>query len=447
MREMADDFRHDLRKVCCVAPTDTVLVALSGGADSVALLRLLIDEGQPVAAVHCNFHLRGEESDRDEQFCRALCDRLGVALHVEHFDTAAEAQQSGESIEMAARRLRYALFDRLCAAHHYAAVAVAHHRDDNVETILLNIVRGTGLDGLMGMRFHRGNVVRPLLSTTHEQLLNYLQQIGQDYVVDSTNADTHYRRNFIRHRVLPLLRELNPSFDDALFRLSDHVLDAQEVLLDVTSNEHQHAFTTLPHGVDIDLTELHYHASFRIFHDLYGFTDDAVEHLFEWQSLSERAVLESKEYTAVVRGTTLELTRRPTPFAPLILPSNGVVSLPDDGCLRITAMERSELDNLLGSANRAVLDADKVRGALVYRAATRADRFVPFGMHTAKSIHSFLKAHHVSAPRREWVRVIADDDGILWLVGHRPDRRAAVTAETRRVLLIEHAYAPKFPEI
>lgn len=437
MRELAS-YIHDLHEVCFVRRTDTVLVALSGGADSVALLRLLLDDGQPVAAVHCNFHLRGEESDRDEQFCRALCERLGVTLHVEHFDTAAEARQSGESIEMAARRLRYALFDRLCEEHNYAVVVVAHHRDDNVETILLNIVRGTGLKGLTGIRYYRGNVVRPLLNVTHERLLNYLQKIGQDYIVDSTNADTHFKRNFVRHRVLPLLRELNPSFDTALMRLVDHVFDAKEVLLDVTSKEHKRAFTTVPHGVDVDLTELHYRASFRIFHDLYGFTDDAVEHLIDWQLLSERAVFESAEYTAVVRGKKLELTRRPTPFAPITLPETGVVSLPDGGCLRLTTMDRSSLVDIPRDLQRVALDADSLGTSLVYRAATSADRFIPFGMDRAQSVHSYLKARHVSAPRREWVHVIADELGPVWLVGWRPSRRAAITDETRRVLLIEY---------
>lgn len=443
---LASDFLYILRNVCEVRTADTVLVALSGGADSVAMLRLMLEVKQPIAAVHCNFHLRGEESDRDERFCRQLCEHFGVTLHVEHFDTAAEAKQSGESIEMAARRLRYDLFARLCEDNGYTAVAVAHHKDDNIETILLNIVRGTGLNGLTGMRFRRDNVIRPLLKVTHAEILAYLESIHQDYVVDSTNADTHFKRNFIRHRVLPLLRELNPSFDAALMRLQEHVTDALDICITETSKEQERAFSSVPHGVNYDLRELNYHESFRIFNELYGFSNDAVERLIDWQSLSERAVFESKEYTAVVRDGTLEITRRPTPLEPVALPGNGIVPLPDGGCLRLTMMDRAKLDYIPHEDHRVALDADCLGASLVYRAATPDDRFIPFGMNCMKSVHNFLKQHHISAPRRQWARVIADELGPVWLMGWRPSRRAIITEETRRVLLIEHTYAPKFPE-
>ena len=188
-----------------------MLIALSGGADSVALLLMMHERGEAEAAAHCNFHLRGEESNRDEQFVRDLCQKLGVRLFVKHFNTEEEAQRTGESIEMAARRLRYDWFEALRKAHGFSNVAVAHHRDDNAETILLNLVRGTGLRGLTGMESERPGVVRPLLNLSRRDILNYLQARHQPFVTDSTNADTHFRRNKLRHEVLPLLAEMNPN--------------------------------------------------------------------------------------------------------------------------------------------------------------------------------------------------------------------------------------------
>ena len=177
------------------------LVALSGGADSVALLLLMHEAGYRIEAAHCHFGLRGEESDRDARFAADLCRRLGVRLHTVRFDTRAEARSHGESIEMAARRLRYTWFADLLRRHDLSAVCVAHHMDDDVETMLLNLVRGTGIHGLTGMAYARPGVVRPLLDATRADILAYLAARGQDYVTDSSNADTAYKRNLVRHRV------------------------------------------------------------------------------------------------------------------------------------------------------------------------------------------------------------------------------------------------------
>ena len=195
---------------------DACLVALSGGADSVSLLIVLQALGFRVEAAHCNFHLRGSESLRDEMFCRDLCERLQVPLHVVDFQTKKEAQANGESIEMAARRLRYAWFEMLRKERQLDKIAVGHHRDDNIETLLLNLVRGSGIRGLTGMAFERDRIIRPFLDVSRETLLRFLQRRKQDYVTDSTNADTSYKRNFVRNRLLPLLREMNPSVEQTL---------------------------------------------------------------------------------------------------------------------------------------------------------------------------------------------------------------------------------------
>ena len=178
-----------------------VLVALSGGADSVALLRVLLSSGYSCECAHCNFHLRGEESDKDELFVQHLCDRMGAKLHLAHFDTRSYASANKLSIEMAARELRYAWFEELRAQVGANAIAVAHHRDDSVETFLLNLLRGTGIDGLRGIPAHNGRVVRPLLQQSRADILDYLHAIGQDFVTDSTNLQDEYLRNKIMFAV------------------------------------------------------------------------------------------------------------------------------------------------------------------------------------------------------------------------------------------------------
>ena len=182
-----------------------ILVALSGGADSVALLRALHEAGCHSHAAHCNFHLRGDESMRDEQFVRDLCARLEIPLTVKDFDVAAWQQAHGGSVEMACRELRYAWFEQERERLQCSVIAVAHHADDQIETFFLNLLRGTGIKGLTGMSRLSGHIWRPLLVVSRQDILDYLFEIGQGYVTDSTNAQNDYRRNRLRNIVLPIV--------------------------------------------------------------------------------------------------------------------------------------------------------------------------------------------------------------------------------------------------
>ena len=195
---------------------DKIVVALSGGADSVALLRVLLQGGYTCVAAHCNFHLRGKESDRDAAFVQTLCTKLQVPLHIHDFDTKSYAEAHRVSVEMAARELRYAWFEEVREQERAQVIGVAHHRDDSVETFLLNLVRGTGIQGLKGIAPKNGAIVRPLLDVGRTDILAFLASIGQDYVMDSTNQRDEFTRNKLRLNVLPLLREINPSVSETI---------------------------------------------------------------------------------------------------------------------------------------------------------------------------------------------------------------------------------------
>ena len=206
-----------------------VLVALSGGADSVALLRVLHCLGYSCECMHCNFHLRNAESDRDEEFVRDLCQKLDVRLHVKHFDTCAYAGNKGISIEMAARELRYSWFEEMRSSIGVDAIAVAHHRDDSVETLLLNLIRGTGINGLKGISPKNGFIIRPLLQESRQSIESYLQGIHQDFVTDSTNLQDEYIRNKIRLNILPLMNEINPSVAQTIFETSQRLTEVANI--------------------------------------------------------------------------------------------------------------------------------------------------------------------------------------------------------------------------
>lgn len=248
---MLHRIRAYIEKYRLLQPDRPVLVALSGGPDSVALAHILVRLGYPVTALHCNFHLRGDESGRDEAFARTFASQtLGIPFHKIDFDTAAYAARHHLSIEMAARSLRYAWFEEMRRTLDAHAIAVAHHRDDSVETLVMNLLRGSGLRGLTGIRPRNGYVVRPLLDVSRAEIMDWIEREGLRYVTDSTNLTDAYTRNFIRHQVIPLLEEINPAARVTLARSAAH-LAAAEPLYESVIDEARRTVMTTPREVSV----------------------------------------------------------------------------------------------------------------------------------------------------------------------------------------------------
>ena len=243
---------------------DRLLVGLSGGADSVCLLTVLHELGYKIGAAHCNFHLRGSESDRDETFVRNLCGQMGIPLHVAQFQTADYAKEHGLSIEMAARELRYRWFTQLAQDTGAEGVCIAHHSDDQVETILLNMLRGTGLKGLLGMQRKNGIFLRPLLGVSRNEILQYLDAIGQDYVTDSTNLEDDVQRNKLRLDVIPLLEKVTPAAKQNILRMADNLGDVAEVVKQSLEDARQRCAMATRSGKAYSLKMIRSYASPRL---------------------------------------------------------------------------------------------------------------------------------------------------------------------------------------
>ena len=222
---------------------EKVVVTCSGGADSIFLLHILNKLGFDCIVAHCNFHLRGEESDRDENFVREFCEKENLKLLVEHFDTKQFALENKLSIEMAARELRYTWFEKIRTEYNASAIAVAHHSDDSIETILLNLLRGTGLKGICGIRPKNGYVVRPLLCVNRKEIEEYLKENGISYITDSTNLENEYTRNKIRNIVMPLLREINPQIDSVMLSNAENFTAAESIYRSVIEKEKSSAIS------------------------------------------------------------------------------------------------------------------------------------------------------------------------------------------------------------
>ena len=232
---------------------EKVVVTCSGGADSIFLLHILNKLGFDCIVAHCNFHLRGDESDRDEHFVREFCKRESLTLLVQHFETKQFALENKLSIEMAARDLRYTWFEEIRKEYSAGAIAVAHHSDDSIETILLNLLRGTGLKGICGIRPKNGYIVRPLLCVNRKEIEDYLHEQGIEYIVDSTNLENEYTRNKIRNIVMPILREINPQIDSVMLSNAENFSAAENIYKEVIEKEKSSAVTVTDDAYIVDL--------------------------------------------------------------------------------------------------------------------------------------------------------------------------------------------------
>lgn len=404
-----------------IAADSKILVALSGGSDSVALLRVLLQLGFLCEAAHCNFHLRGEESDRDELFVRRMCEELGVKLHVTHFETEHYAQEKGVSIEMAARELRYAWFEEVRCSTQSDVIAVAHHLDDSVETFLLNLSRGTGINGLKGIPVRNGYIVRPFLNVSRDEITDYLEFLHQNYVTDSTNLENVYTRNKIRLDIIPLFRQINPSFCESVSetanRLSEVAMVYQQAMKDALrrvciSNQ----------IVDINLLKKEISPSCVLHEWLFplGFNASQIQDIVRSLGSESGRLFYAKEWQLLRDREQLILRK-----------SDEKKSLPK---LVVERVLRTPEFQISRDSKKACLDAEKIHFPLELRKWESGDTFMPYGMKGTKKVRDYLRDKKRSLYEKEEQLVVVSGGKIVWLVNERVDQRFSVTSETCEVL-------------
>lgn len=402
---------------------DKILVALSGGADSVALTRILITLGYHCEAAHCNFELRGEESDRDEDFVRNFCRSLNIKCHSIHFETRRYAAQQSISIEMAARELRYNWFSKICEESDCQVVAVAHHKDDSVETMLLNLIRGTGINGLLGIRPKNGNVVRPLLCASRQEVVAYLHRMNQTYVTDSTNLEDEYTRNKIRLNLLPLMEEINPSVKDGLVKTSSYLNDVSKVYQQAIKESIDRIFITPEKEISIEKLMNEPAPQALLFEVLspLGFNSTQVEEVYgslngqpgkrfissQWQVVKDRELL-------LIERVKTANDKPQIIFEEVLFTKEFVI--PKD-------------------KNTACFDANKFKGVISIRKWEKGDYFIPFGMKGKKLVSDFMTDSKFSLLKKEQQWVLSCNDQIAWLIGERTDNRFRIDDSTQKVII------------
>lgn len=407
-----------------IEPGSKVLVALSGGADSVALLRILLSLGYVCEAAHCNFCLRGTESERDEDFVRQLCQEQTVPLHVIHFDTTGEASRKHISIEMAARELRYTWFEQVRQACGAAAIAVAHHRDDSAETFLLNLLRGTGINGLQGIRPRNGYIIRPLLCLNRQEIITYLATLKQNYVTDSTNLEDTYMRNKIRLHLLPLMQQITPAAKENLLKTAVHLTDAA-LLYQQAVNEGRKRIL-LDGGKAIDIKALLHEPApntllFEVLHPL-GFNESQIENIYRSLQSQPGKKFSTGKWTVIKDRDLLLIIEEQQKNIPPVLDIQTYDYTPD---FKIPHDKHS-----------AAFDTGKLLHPLSLRLWQQGDSFVPFGMKGTKKVSDYLTDRKFSLAQKEQQWVLCCGEDIIWLVGERSDNRFRVNDATQSITIV-----------
>ena len=425
MSFLMDELLKHIQKKQFFTGRGLVLAAVSGGADSVALLSLLKEMALPLHALHCNFHLRGEESDRDEAFVRQLCRQLDVPLTVATFDTASFAKEKGISIEMAARDQRYEFFKRQAEEKGAEAVAVAHHLDDQAETLLLNLLRGTGLRGLAAMKPRSGIIVRPLLDVRRTDLITYLEEKGLTYVTDSSNLERDARRNRIRLDVMPLLRQINPRADEALAQTARIVRESLPIYDEAVRRRFDEAGVT-PTSLPLSF--------------LRDAGDEAPALLHEW--LSDWGFNSSQEAEILRSLETTPGRMWMSPKASLLLDRKELFIRPSaeteaENALQLN-LRQTEVDKIGETGPMiAYFDAEKLNQPLRLRTPRPGDFFYPLGLGGRKLLSDFMTDHHLTRFQKQTQPLLCHGDDIIWVIGLRSDHRYRVTKDSKAIVKIE----------
>lgn len=422
---------------------EVVCCALSGGADSVALLLALktlsADLGITVTAVHINHLLRGEESDRDENFCRELCKKLDIPLTVFRKDAAAFSHSLGASVETGAREMRYEIFSQISADK----IATAHNLNDNAETILFRMARGTGLRGLTGIPPVRGKIIRPLLSCTRDEIEAYLNDVGQDFVTDSTNFSDDYTRNRIRHKIMPEMASVHEAFPKCVTAMTVSLAEDEDFLTKEAIRQKNN-----------DLRELHPAVGKRVIINLLKShklktNAEKISEIWKIALNGSGKISLDKNFCAVCRNGRVKIIPSEKPAeglpVPTVIKGEGKYRFFGDKFVTITK-ETCENVNTEDIVNKKstfqYADYDKILNGILLRNRLRGDRIKPVGSAHTRELRKLLQ-EKLPPEERKFSAVIADEKGVVWseLVGI--DDRVKTDAETKNFLKIEIGAVPE----
>lgn len=437
---MVEHFLKFIKKGNLFHSSQRILLAVSGGADSMLMLHLFVSSGFQAAVAHCNFGLRGKESDEEELFVLDYCEKHNITCYAKHFNTSEFALQEGISIEMAARDLRYEWFKQLMNEHNYDYLATAHHQDDVIETFVINLSRGSGIKGLSGIQPKSGKIIRPMLFTNHTEIVDYCTQMSIDYRTDSSNLETIYKRNLIRHQVIPLLETVNPAFRKNALKTIANLHETGQLFQQRIREIKTAVYSEDEKGAMIHIEKLQSFTPLRtiLFEMIrpFGFqadqTDDIIDSLDKESGKKffsgDFRLVKDREYLIV---------------SPIKATQDQVFYI-EEGCnkinfpiqLNLEKLERNPNFRFSTLPNVVDMDLDQLTFPLILRHWHEGEYFQPLGMTGLKKVSDFFIDEKYSIPEKENAWILASGNQPAWIVGKRMDERFKITSTTKNIIRI-----------
>jgi tRNA(Ile)-lysidine synthase len=436
------NFTEYIRQNALFAPGHKILLAVSGGKDSVLMVHLFKQAGFNFGIAHCNFGLRGSESQRDEHFVRTLAAVLDIPLYVTHFETKTYAANHKISTQMAARDLRYHWFEELRTKEKYDYIAVAHHQDDAIETVLLNLVRGTGIAGLHGILPKRDFLIRPLLFLSRREIDNLINSNPIEYVEDSSNLSTNYARNKLRLDVIPRLKEINPNLEETFAHNIERFSATEIVLQQRIAQLREEIFEERTNGIYIPIGKVVVlHPQRLLFFELlkpFGFTEVVAEEIITSVEKQSGTSFYSATHRITIDRAELIITKTGEEHNHQMIHRADKTVAMGRHLIKITYTEQIAFEN---NVHKAFADLDKLIFPLVLRSWQEGDRFMPLGMKNYKNLSDFFIDQKVPLPEKENIPILINGNWeIVWVAGMRQDNRYKVTATTKKVVIFEQKF-------
>ena len=440
--ELIDRFEDYVKSHSLFSRSQRILLAVSGGVDSMVMMSLFSECGYNAGVAHCNFQLRGEESDEDEVLVAKEAARYGLPFYNVRFDTVGEMERTGESVQIAARRLRYDWFRELCEKEGYDLIAIAHHADDSIETFFINMLRGTDLRGLTGISMVNGKIVRPLLFASRKEILDYAMAKEIPYREDSSNKSTKYLRNKIRLGLIPRIKEISPNFIRVMVGNVKRLTDTQLFILHAIERIRSEVETREEGLIVIDPSKIDsgFPLNFVVYELLgkYGFKGDVVDSLMNTlrDGISGKRFY-ARDYMAYTdRGKIIVACIEEDDPCSVQVECTTDKVYAGNLILMFHKLEVDDVDTLVQPKNVALFDADKLEFPLEVRRWQEGDSFTPFGMNGTKKISDYLVDEKVPLPEKRCQFVLLSGGHIVWVVGRRIDNSYRVTDTTTNVLKV-----------
>lgn len=439
---LLEQFRAHVQSSQLFQKNDQLVVAVSGGADSVALCELCHLSGYSFQMAHCNFQLRGAESERDEEFVKKLAEKYGVALHHTRFDTKTYAQEHKVGTQVAARELRYQWFDEIIAElkkNGAAFLLTAHHANDNIETLLMNFFKGTGIRGLQGIPERNNYIIRPLLFATRKQILQFLQEQRQSFVEDSSNLTEDYTRNYFRRSLIPSIEEVFPNVEENLIQNIIRFKDAGILYNEIIKQKREKLAEVRGNEVHIPVLKLQkIKAVHTVLYEIvknFDFLPSQINSILHLLKSESGKFIASSTHRIIRNRAWLIITPLKSSVSQHILIHENQDKVTfDEGTIHISKLLWKEGAEIVKDTDVALIDADAIKFPLLLRKWKQGDYFYPLGMDKKKKLSRFFIDLKMSVAQKENIWVIEQDRKIIWIAGLRIDNRFKITAKTMEVL-------------